>query len=129
MSGNLPFPSRRLIAFWLFIPFVVLQAQTYRVESLKTITVEVPGATAAYSLDTTFADATAENGKVTISGKIHGTTHVVVVTPSGAQPLEVQVTDPPIKYPPGFINPLMFQAGVQNGYYETGYNSSAGLLQ
>jgi hypothetical protein len=129
MSENLSFLSRRLTLLCLFAVCAPLLGQTYRVESLKTITIDVPGATAAYSLDASCAEAAADNGVVTISGKLHGTTHVVVATASGAQPFDVVVTDPPIRYPPGFVNPLIFQSGAESGYYETGYNSSAGLLQ
>jgi hypothetical protein len=114
---------------WLVAVCLSLEGQTYTVESAKTITIQVPGATAAYALDAVYADAAAENGAVTITGKIHGTTHVVVVTPAGGQPFEVMVTDPPVKYPPGFTNPLEFGARAENGYTESRYTTVPGQVQ
>src|ERR1700723_150078 len=48
---------------------LLLPGQVYKVDPQKTITFQVEGATAAYTLDEFFADATAENGVVTVQGK------------------------------------------------------------
>ena len=47
----------------------------------KRIQLPVAGATAAYSLDSNIAEASAANGMVEILGKAPGSTNVVVVTP------------------------------------------------
>src|SRR4029077_2867785 len=91
--------------------------------------ISVPGVTAAYSVDSSFAEAAAENGVVTVSGKFHGTTHVMAVTASGAQPLEIVVTDPPVKLPPGFVNPFTLASGSENGYFESRYDSTSDRVQ
>ena len=87
------------------------------------------GATAAYSLDASLAEATAENGLVSVEGKQPGTTHVVVITPSGVQTFEVLVTTPPPHYPPGFVMPVNGAEAAQSGYYEGRYYSSPGQIQ
>ena len=55
-------------------------AQSASVVYEKTIQVQVPGATAAYSLDPLNAEASASNGVVTIVGKGPGSATVMVVT-------------------------------------------------
>src|SRR5207248_9945190 len=84
---------------------LTLPAQVRKVDPQKTITFEVAGATAAYTLDSFLAEATADNGVVSVSGKQPGTTHVVVVTASGLETFEDLVTTPPPHYPPGFVMP------------------------
>jgi hypothetical protein len=129
MRGNLPFPSKWLAPLWLVILCFTLEGQTYKVESGKTITIPVPGVTAAYSLDSACAEAEAENGVVTVSGKFHGSTHVIAVTTSGAQPLEIVVTDPVVKLAPGFSNPFTAAEGIENGYFESRFDSTADRVQ
>lgn len=107
----------------------MLPAQIHRVDPQKTITFEVAGATAAYSLDAFFAEATAENGIVSLTGKQPGTTHIVVITPSGPQTLDVLVTTPPPHYPPGFVMPVSSMENAQNGYYEGRYYSNPAQVQ
>jgi hypothetical protein len=106
-----------------------LPAQVHRVDPQKTITFEVAGATAAYSLDASLAEATADNGLVSIAGKQPGTTHVVVITPLGEQTFEVLVTTPPPHYPPGFVMPVGVAEMAQSGYYEGRYYSSPAQVQ
>ena len=55
----------------------------------KRIQLPIAGATAAYSLDSTIADASAANGIVEIVGKGPGSANIVVVTPAGAQTIAV----------------------------------------
>jgi hypothetical protein len=88
----------------------------------KTLQLPVAGATAAYSLDSSIADATAANGVVEIVGKGPGSTNIVVVTPAGAQTLAVTVPVPPPILPPGFETPERQGTG-ENGTYEFRYNS------
>ena len=67
----------------------------------KTLQLPVAGATAAYSLDSNIADATATNGVVEIVGKAPGSTNIVIVTSAGAQTLAVTVPIPPTVLPAG----------------------------
>lgn len=106
----------------------VSQAQTYKVESDKTITFEVAGATAAYTLES-FADASAENGVVTVAGVSPGAAHVMVVTPSGIQNYVVTVTQPPLVYPKGYTPPETVQSTGEGGYSETRYLSTPSEIQ
>ena len=95
MPGNSLFPNRWLAPLWLVSGCLLLPAQVHKVDPQKTVTFEVAGATAAYSLDASLAEATADNGLVSITGKQPGTTHVVAIAPSGLQTFEVLVTTPP----------------------------------
>ena len=88
----------------------------------KTIQFPIAGATAAYSLDSNIADATATNGMVEIVGKAPGSTNIVVVTSAGAQTLAVTVPIPPPVLPPGFEPPER-QGSGESGTYEFRYNS------
>lgn len=88
----------------------------------KTVQLPVAGATAAYSLDSGIADATASNGVVEIVGKAPGSANIVIVTPAGAQTLAVIVPTPPPVLPPGF-DPPEHQGTGENGTYEFRYNS------
>jgi hypothetical protein len=107
----------------------MLPAQIRKVDPQKTITFEIAGATAAYSLDASLAEATADNGLVSVAGKQPGTTHVVVITPSGVQTFEVLVTTPPPQYPPGFVMPVSATEAAESGYYEARYYSSPAQIQ
>ena len=62
----------------------------------------VAGATAAYTLDEFLAEASAENGVVSVVGIHPGSTHVVVLTPEGVQTFEFLVTVLPPIYPQRF---------------------------
>jgi carboxypeptidase family protein len=92
----------------------------------KNMLVPVSGATAAYSLDSSIAEAFAANGVVEITGRSPGTTNIVVVTQSGVQTLAVNVPQPPPVLPPGF-EPPRAQAG-ESGSYEFRYNSDPGEI-
>src|SRR5580700_8715059 len=107
----------------------MLPAQVRRVDPKKSISFEVPGATAAYTLDSFFAEATAESGMVTVTGNQPGTTHVMVVTPSGVETLEVLVTQPPPVYPPGFVMPISGAEEAESGYFEGRYFSNPSEIQ
>ncbi len=100
----------------------VLGGTPFSVGYQKTVQLPVAGATAAYSLDSNIADATAANGIVEILGKAPGTTNIVIVTPAGAQTLAVVVPVPPPVLPPGFEPPERQGTG-ENGTYEFRYNS------
>lgn len=129
MPGNLLSQTRWLALLWLTSCCLLSPAQIYKVEPQGTITFDVAGATAAYSLDASLVEATAENGLVSVEGKEPGTTHVVVITPSGVQTFEVLVTTPPPHYPPGFVMPINSLEAAQNGDYEARYYSTPGQIQ
>ena len=129
MQANSRFPNRWMAPLWLVSCCLTLPAQVRKVDPQKTITFEVAGATAAYSLDSFLAEATADNGLVSVTGKQPGTTHVVVITPSGVQTFEVLVTTPPPHYPPGFVMPVSAAQLAESGYYEGRYYSSPAQFQ
>jgi hypothetical protein len=87
----------------------------------------VSGATAAYSLDSTIAEASASGGIVEIYGKGPGSANVVVVTPAGVQTIAVTVPIPPPVLPPGFEPPERQSSG-ETGAYEIRYNSDPAQL-
>ncbi len=126
--------SHRRAALWrappaLLLCCLLLQGQVYKVDPNKTITFQVDGATAAYTLDEFFAEATAENGVVTVEGKVAGDTHVVVVTPAGAQTFEILVNLMPPVYPPGYVAPTTGAEAAQSGFYEGRYYSNPAEIQ
>ncbi len=90
---------------------------------LKTIHVNVPGATAAYSLDPLYAEASASAGDVAISGKNPGDAKIIVVTPAGVETLSVTIFQPPPSYPPGFVPPTSISYYGDDGSYEFRYSS------
>ena len=107
----------------------MLPAQVRKVDPKKTITFEVPGATAAYGMDEFIAEATADNGRVAVTGNQPGATQVVVVTAAGTQTFDIRVTQPPPNYPVGFEMPESAAERAQNGYYEGRYYSSPSQIQ
>ena len=118
------------VSLWLVACCFTLPAQVvHKVDPQKTVTFEVAGASAAYSLDGSLAEANAEKGVVSVTGKQPGATHVVVVTPAGVQTFEVQVTTPPPHYPPGFEMPVSGAEGAQSGYVEGRYYSTPAQIQ
>ncbi len=121
--------AKWLSPLWLVSCCLLLPAQVHKVDPKKTITFELPGATAAYSLDSFLADATADNGLVSVTGNQPGTTHVMVVTPSGVQTFEILITTPPPNYPPGFVMPVNGPEVGESGYYEGRYYSSPAQIQ
>lgn len=129
LTSTHAFTNRWLTPVWLVWCCFVLPAQVRKVDPQKTVTFEVAGATAAYSLDVSVADATGENGMVSVEGKQPGRTHVVVITSSGIQTMEVLVTTPPPNYPPGFVMPVSVAETAESGYYEGRYYSSPAQFQ
>ncbi len=90
---------------------------------LRTIHVNVPGATAAYSLDPLYAEASAVAGDVAITGKNPGDAKIIVVTPAGVETLSVTTLQPPPSYPPGFVPPTAISYFGDDGSYEFRYSS------
>ena len=92
----------------------------------KRIEIAIGGATAAYTLDSNIAEATAANGLVQITGKLPGSTNMVIVTQGGVQTLAITVTAPPSVLPPGFDPP--HPENGESGSYEFRYNSDPGQI-
>ena len=93
----------------------------------KQVQIPVSGATAAYSLDSSIAEASASKGVVEIMGKSPGATNIVIVTQAGAQALAVVVPAPPPVLAPDFEPPERAQFG-ESGSYEFRYNSDPGQI-
>lgn len=134
MPENSLFRNHGRTALWrvplaLLLCCLLLPGQVYKVDPHKTITFPVDGATAAYTLDEFFAEAAAENGVVTVEGKVAGDTHVVVVTPSGNQTFEILVNLMPPVYPPGYVAPTSGAEPAQSGHYEGRYYSNPAEIQ
>ncbi|MGA2717306.1 MAG: SdrD B-like domain-containing protein [Bryobacteraceae bacterium] len=102
---------------------ITAQAATYTVGFQKTLSISVPGATAAYTVDPLIAEASADQGVVALMGKSPGTTHLIVVTPDGVQTLEVVVPMPAPIYPRGWVTPRPEGLSNETGYVETRYSS------
>ena len=115
-------PAVRL-ALWTWCLASGALAATYTVGFEKTVTIAVPRATAAYAVDPEFAEASADQGIVTVRGKSPGTTHVVVVTPEGVQTVEITVPMPPPFHPKGWVTPRPEGTSNESGYVETRYSS------
>ncbi|HKF23672.1 MAG TPA: carboxypeptidase regulatory-like domain-containing protein [Candidatus Angelobacter sp.] len=108
---------------------VAVRAQTpVSVGYQKQIQINVSGASAAYSLDSSIAEASASAGVVEITGKAPGSTNIVVVTPAGVQSMAVVVPQPPTVLPPGFEPPGKEGATGETGSYEVRYNSDPGQI-
>jgi hypothetical protein len=94
----------------------------------KTVQIAVPGATAAYSLDSSIVEASASAGTVEIAGKQPGTTNIIIVTSAGVQSLPVVVPAPRPALPPGFEPAVKEGHAAEQGSYEIRYNSNPGQI-
>jgi cell division septation protein DedD len=75
---------RWLLGAALLVSFSAFAAETVQVG--ETTTIEVPGATAAYAIDTTLVDVTlGTNGVVQLTGRSAGSTQLIAITPSGTR--------------------------------------------
>ncbi len=106
----------------LLLP-ALCSAEAIRVQAGRSVRIAVPGATAAFSLNSLFAEAVAEEGVVVISGKQPGSTNIVVVTVVGTQTLQVVVVEPPPVYPPGFFGSAPAASESETTSYEFRYSS------
>src|SRR5215469_8264233 len=87
----------------------------------KTSTFPVAGATAAYSLDSSIAEATVSTEIIEVYGKAPGATHVIVVTSAGVQSFSITVPQPPPMLPPNLI--AQQNENGESGSYEFRYTS------
>src|SRR5215510_11845080 len=109
-----------LVFLWAAAAFAVQGEAPLTVGYQKTFHLIVPWATAAYSLDSSVADASAADSSVQIVGKGPGSTTIMVVTPAGVETLAVVVPVPPPSLPPGFEPPER-QNAAETGVYELRY--------
>jgi hypothetical protein len=112
----------RSASLWV-VSTAALHAASYTVGYQKTLPIPLAGATAAYSVNSEVAEASADQGIVTVLGKSPGSTHVVVIAPSGVQTLDIVVPMPPPIYPRGWVTPRPEGVSNEFGYYETRYSS------
>ncbi|MGH9308044.1 MAG: carboxypeptidase regulatory-like domain-containing protein [Vicinamibacterales bacterium] len=111
----------------LAIPGSDATAQSLTLEYQQVATRQVPGATAAMSLDPARVAASVHDGLVTLVGRGPGSTNVVVMAGDETITLNVLVAEPPVIVLPG-----MRSTGAQNGstgYYEGRYGSDPGIFQ
>jgi hypothetical protein len=104
-------------------------AQALAVAYRDTITVPVPGAVAAFSLNSFFAEARVDSEELIIFGKNPGSAHIVVVTHEDTKTFEVRILPNPPSHPPGFVPPLSAAAARENGSYETRFTSNPSQLE
>jgi Carboxypeptidase regulatory-like domain len=93
--------ARLIASFFLLLVGATVAQTTYTVEAGKTLPVSFPGATAAYSLSSSIADASFSNGVLRVRGVEAGRTTVMVVSPAGVQTLPVVVMAPVSTAAPG----------------------------
>lgn len=115
--------KRRLFILLLAAHSALAIAQSIAVGYRETISVPVPGALAAFSLNDFYAEANTEFETLTIFGKNPGSAHIVVVTQEGSKTIEVQVLPAPPSYPPGFVPPVSGAVAGESGIYESRFTS------
>jgi hypothetical protein len=113
---------------WVFMLVLAAYPATARTQSItvgyrQTISVPLPGALAAFSLDDFYVEATAQDATLTIFGKNSGSAHVVAVVGDGTKAFEVRVLPAPPSYPAGFVQPLSASSASESGSYESRYTS------
>lgn len=95
---------------------------TLQVAYDQTLTIPAQGATAAYAIDSSIAEATIAGDTVRVRGVAAGTTAIVIVTPSSVTTVRVSVGEPPLILPPGFRRGIGGSA-AQRGSAELRYVS------
>jgi cell division septation protein DedD len=107
----------------LLAPFARAENVTVRVD--ETVTIEIPGATAAYAIDPLIADvSTPGAGRVSITGRSAGATQLIAVTAGGSQAFLINVAaSHPVTTRPRIA------AGVPVGTYDANYSSGSSQLR
>ncbi|MBV8166135.1 MAG: hypothetical protein JO021_05035, partial [Alphaproteobacteria bacterium] len=109
--------TRRLAALVaLLLCAAPAAAQPLKIVYDRTVTFDVAGATAAYALDATIADASAAAGVVRVHGTGVGRTTVVVVVGDTTSAIDIEVVAPPVVYPAGVLESLASHG--DSGYAE-----------
>ena len=117
-----------LLLLLVAIACAPLAAQTVTVAYQQRVEIRVPGATAAYSLNSFYADASVVDGVVVIQGNSPGVATIMVVTGVGLQSFRVSVPQPAPIYPPGFEPPRQGR-NYEEGSYELRFDSGPLQLQ
>jgi hypothetical protein len=103
------------------------QSSALTLQYQQVVTRPVPGATAAFSLDTTRVGASAQDGLVTLVGRGPGLTNVVIVIGDRTESLQVVVGEPPVVSLPGMRS--LRSSDTESGHYELRYGSDPGTFQ
>jgi hypothetical protein len=114
----------------LAMPMGAVAADTLTIAYGKTIDVPVAGATSAYPVNPTVAQAGIVGGAVEIRGIGAGSTSIIVVTRTGSQTLTVTVTTPKLSVALG-VDPGSGgddPNAIEGGSYEGSYDSGAGQV-
>jgi cell division septation protein DedD len=70
----------------------------------ETVTIEIPGTTAAYAVDPAIADVTmASGGRVTITGRSAGTTQIIAITANGTRAYLITISAAAQRHLPGAL--------------------------
>jgi hypothetical protein len=104
----------------LMLAAASLSAQV-TVQGGKQVQIPASGATAVVSLDAHVADASVENGILTILGVDPGDTRVIALDQNGLLEVRVHVTAGAPVYPPGFVAPQ--DPNDQSDSYESRFSS------
>jgi len=118
----------RLLRVWLLFAATALGQSSVSLPLKTTRNLQVANATAAYSLNSSIAEACAENGTVELLGKGVGVTSVVVVVPGGTTSIRVLVVASPAAPPPGLIPSAPAGNVGETGSYDVRYNSNPGQI-
>ena len=113
---------KRLIAFVIFAVASAASADSLTVRVNNGFVVRAGGASAAYTVDASIADASLRDGNVTIYGKSAGTTTLVLVTNGVTRTLEVVVTPAASTIAPAAQRP------ASRAVVESRYSSGAAQL-
>lgn len=124
---------RRLLTIGLMLIAALAAArsdaagQTLTVDYEQVVTREMPGATAAFSLDPSCVGASAQGGQLTLVGRGPGSTNVIVIVGDETVSMPVAVREPAVTMLPGMSTESLY--GGRSGYYEARYGSNPGMLQ
>jgi SdrD B-like domain len=114
---------RHLVVAVYFLVAASASGQSLKLQYNETATLAVAGATAAYGLNSSIAEASAIDGLVRVHGVGPGSTQVIVVAGETTLSLSVTVQEPPIVYPVGFLAPGVSRKG-ESGIYESRFSSN-----
>ncbi len=101
-----------------------VRGESFTVRVQETATIEIDGATAAYTTNPAIAEVTiASKGRLSLTGRSSGTTQLVVITAAGTQTFLITIAAPVL--PPV----VRAEAGAPQGRYEGRYSSASSQMQ
>jgi hypothetical protein len=92
MRGSLAIALLLVAAPAFSAPALTATTTRFELTVHETLSVELMGATAAWAIDASIVDVSAQNGKVMLFGRAAGTTKVVIVSITGQNAFDVVVT-------------------------------------